>query len=334
MKKKSVMIIANGCQENRLDAQLLINYFSDERKYEITESSSEADMFIVLGCLVTQHMENESIDLLQFLRKAYADKEVLLMGCIAQVRPEIHTNVSTDGFPLEEIRDLIGLKKTSRKHAAHFMNRNGEEIQNYIASRKLGVFENYLGLSQGVSSRIFPLVFNLASQYKQYIESRIASFGRNIYSIKISTGCRGKCSYCSIKIGRGSITSKSIAGVIDEFREGLDAGYRDFALIGTDIGDYGADIGTNLSSLLREITDIPGNFIIRLRNINPRMLISDFDSFLAVLDSGKIVYMLSPVQSGNDRILKLMKREYSVSDYMRCIGRISDVYPRIVLRTQ
>jgi len=94
----------------------------------------------------------------------------------------------------------------------------------------------------------------------------------SIFYIKIATGCLGNCSYCAVKKSRGNIKSKPIDEVIDEFKAGLSLGFKEFSLLGTDLGPYGRDLGYNLADLITKMVNEKGDFKIGLRNIHPLFL--------------------------------------------------------------
>jgi threonylcarbamoyladenosine tRNA methylthiotransferase MtaB len=174
----------------------------------------------------------------------------------------------------------------------------------------------------------------MLSKYKDFVESRVDVWTENTYAVKISTGCSGTCTYCSIKQARGDVCSKPPEKVMNEMRIGLQDGYHDFALIGTDIGDYGREIGTNLLELLTSIIALPNAFKLRLRNVNPRWLIPNGDALIGLLKTGKISYIQSPIQSCSNNILKKMNRGYTAEDYITTIKKIRGKCPSVFLKSQ
>ena len=122
--------------------------------------------------------------------------------------------------------------------------------------------------------------------------------------------------------------------IIDEFEDGLSKGFKEFALLGTDVGSYGRDQDTNLVDLLREMVKRKGDYEIKMRNIQPRFLIEMMPGLLEVFLSGKIKYISSAVQSGSNRILELMKRGYKIEDYIKAIRTVNREFPEILIRTQ
>lgn len=128
--------------------------------------------------------------------------------------------------------------------------------------------------------------------------------------------------------------SKPIEKVMNEFQILLNQGFTDFSFMGTNIGDYGKDRKINLLDLLESTLSIREDFHLRLRNLHPTWLIENFSHFFPLLGSGKISYILSPLQSGNDRILKLMNRGHRAKDFIDCFAQIKQAYPSIVLSTE
>jgi len=142
------------------------------------------------------------------------------------------------------------------------------------------------------------------------------------------------CSYCAVKLSRGTVKSKSIEEIKQEFLEGLKVGYTHFSLIGSDLGSYGKDIQTDLPDLLKQLVSLEGKFNISLRNVHPQLLISQLPKMIKVVKSGKINHITTAVQHGNDRILKLMKRHYAIKDCTFAINTIKQHCKNLKIRTQ
>jgi threonylcarbamoyladenosine tRNA methylthiotransferase MtaB len=159
-------------------------------------------------------------------------------------------------------------------------------------------------------------------------------FNSRTFCIKVCTGCLNICAFCAVRLSRGKLRSKPINHIIKEFDEGLAKGSTEFALIGTEVGAYGRDLGTTLPTLLRELVRRKGDYTIRLRNIYPGFLIEMIPELREILQCGRISYINSAVQSGNNRILRLMRRDYRIEDYKQAILSLKRELPQIQLRTQ
>jgi len=341
---RSVYVISNGCHESFLDAAQLERFFQAKPDFTVVKDIANADLIVLLGCSVMQPKEDMTRELIKVIsEQKRADAELLVAGCIAKVRPDLVYRDNKFNTLIQEIDDLLRSKGGSQEFKANFPYRPYRDSKKDLLTivrtrerkRRLNQYASSLGGPLRTVTQKFsgPITYML-SKYGDFVESRIDVWDNKTYTIKISTGCRGNCSYCSIKQSRGEICSKPIKAVIKEFKAGLQQGYSDFALIGTDIGDYGKDMGTDLLDLLKAIVRLVGQFQVRLRNVNPRWLIPSAPQFCDLLTSGKISYIESPIQSCSNRILKLMNRGYRAEDYLDAMRKIRSTCPRVFLKSQ
>ncbi len=134
--------------------------------------------------------------------------------------------------------------------------------------------------------------------------------------VEISQGCLGNCSYCITKFARGRQISYKPESILKAVKNAVVSGYKEIWITSQDNSSYGIDIGTNLAELLKKISDIDGDFKVRVGMMNPAFL-NDIGNLIEVFKSDKIFkFAHIPVQSGSDRILKLMKRGYTVDDFI------------------
>lgn len=136
--------------------------------------------------------------------------------------------------------------------------------------------------------------------------------GRGDYFILIAQGCNNSCSYCNVKRSKGSVASEPVASILSRVRQGLDLGLREFTLIADDCGSYGRDIGSELVVLLREIFALAPDFTVKLLYLYPEYLLQRFEEMAQLIGSGRISYVHLPVQSGSQRLLGLMNRNYAI----------------------
>ena len=168
------------------------------------------------------------------------------------------------------------------------------------------------------------------------VENNRLQTGRpDIFHVITSTGCLGSCSYCVIKRARGQIRSKSEEEILKEMKNGIKKKFNKFILWGDDIGAYGDDISTNIVSLLQKICKEfrDNNVRIYIHRINPQWLIKYKAGLFKVLASGLIKLFYSPIQSGSNKILELMNRNYSKEDIISIFSSIKKEYPEICLKT-
>ncbi len=146
--------------------------------------------------------------------------------------------------------------------------------------------------------------------------------------IKIQDGCNHLCSYCKVRIARGKSRSVDINRIIESAKFLFDSGYEEIVLTGVNIGDYNWE-GKRLSYLLKKLIDIPNGKRIRLSSIEPTDLT---DELIEVLSDQKICsYFHIPLQSGSNRILKLMKRPYNREVYEKKIKKLYSIKKNVII---
>ncbi len=139
--------------------------------------------------------------------------------------------------------------------------------------------------------------------------------------VKIEDGCENFCTFCIIPLVRGRVRSRPEAEVVDEVRQLAANGYKEVVLTGIDLGAYGRDTGESLLSLMEKMRSIEGLQRLRLSSIEVFHLKDELTQRL--LDNEMFCRHLHiPLQSGSDRILKMMGRGYTISEYLKKIENI------------
>ncbi len=152
--------------------------------------------------------------------------------------------------------------------------------------------------------------------------------------VPIASGCDSACTFCSVKLVKGSLFSYQIQEIIREIEQCVKDGCKEIWLTSQDNGCYGLDIGTNLVKLLQEIVEIEGDFMIRVGMANPKHVVKFYKDLIQIYKHPKIFKFLHlPVQSGNNEILSAMKREHSAEDYKKVIERFREEIPELNLST-
>lgn len=161
----------------------------------------------------------------------------------------------------------------------------------------------------------------------------LATNDRARYFIKIQDGCEQFCSYCIIPLARGKITSRPADEVIKEMERVVKKGFKEFVLTGIHLGLYGKDRkSANLVELLRRIIELPGLGRVRLSSIEINEVNNDLIELIA--ENKKLCKHLHiPLQSGCDKILKLMNRPYDTSFFEEKVKKIRSAMPDIALTT-
>lgn len=298
MRKVLVHNVQKACIPNRLDEELIKEFFK-RNGFVIVKDYVQADIILINTCGYVSQKEDEAIEaIIKFQNEKKPGTKIIVCGCLPDINKkrlkEVFRGETFGPRSIEKLDRIINAKIKISDVNKHFYKLN----------------------------HCFPDVME-----RQDLE--IDSF-----NINIGIGCLGNCSYCAIKNARGTIKSKPVKEIMREFRCGLRQGYKNFALWGDDTGAYGKDLNTNIIELIKKMFKERGEYKFHINRFNPNWLIPKFDELKELLKSNKISYISVPVQSGNQSILNLMKREYSIEDFKRCIKTLNREFPSLKIRTE
>ena len=286
-----------GCKVNAYESEYLINEFKKKR-YEIVPFNDKADIYIINTCTVTNTSDQKSRKMIRNACKN-EDATIVVMGCYSQIKPNEVSNIPG-------VSIVIGNKDK---------NKVVELVETYMKNK-----EAYKAIYDLSNSKF-------EDMYLDKFENHTRAF------VKIQDGCNNFCSYCIIPYSRGNVRSKDKNIVISEVKGLVKNGYKEVVLTGIHTGHYGQDLKEyDFSDLLIELEKIDGLERIRISSIEITELT---DKFLEVLkNSKKIVnHIHIPLQSGCDKILKLMNRKYDMNYYIKKINKIRDIRPNMAITT-
>lgn len=148
--------------------------------------------------------------------------------------------------------------------------------------------------------------------------------------IKVQDGCDRYCSYCIVPYARGGVRSRPCESIVREAEGLIGGGVKEIVLTGVNTALYGAEEASNgncgIEGVIGRLSDIRGDFRIRLSSLEPTVI--DADYVKRLLKYEKLCrHMHLSLQSGSDRILKLMNRRYSAGDYMKIVAALKDFDP-------
>ena len=146
--------------------------------------------------------------------------------------------------------------------------------------------------------------------------------------VEIGTGCLSSCTFCQVKIAKGTLISYPPDAIVEQIQKSTDSGCREIWLTSTDNGCYGMDMSMDLADLLTSIVDIQNNFLVRVGMMNPMHTKKKFHKLFNIFSHDKIYKFLHiPVQSGNNRVLKSMLRGHSREDYILMCSSFREKFP-------
>ena len=325
-----VCVACNGCPENRIDCARAEKYLV-ENGWRVSKNWQEADLILFNACGLSHAVASYSLKVIRKIQSQKRENQQLIVwGCLPKIDPEAlkkeYDGIVSAGSELPELPQMINTSGAVNQTTANSLGdlwplnkKNAQEFARYRGSFVSQIYKK------------------LALRWDGYLNSRfnlVRDKDPSIFYIKISSGCRSNCAYCAIRKSRGLTKSKPVEKVVAEFQQGLQKGFKNFSLMGTDLGSYGVDFGGNLVDLLKELTSQEGAFKISLRNVNPYHLKNMLDGFISVLESNKIRYVEVAAESGSNRILRLMNRNYTIEEYKMLIGAIRKACPQLIIRTQ
>lgn len=152
--------------------------------------------------------------------------------------------------------------------------------------------------------------------------------------IQISQGCLNSCTFCATKLSRGNLKSYRIGDIKRAFERAVKEGCSKINLTSQDNGCYGFDVKTSLPELLNELTQIPGNYQIRIGMMNPWHLNKILPELLKSYQSEKIFKFLHiPLQSGSEKILKDMHRIHTAKEFKSAVMKFRETFPNMNIAT-
>ncbi len=280
-----VYIETYGCWLNKGESQVMASLL-EKRGARLVESIDEADVVIVNTCAVRGDTETKMLRRIRELED-YRRKlgfRLVVAGCLVNIRPKTILEISPEASLVEP--DAV------------------EKIGDVVFSDKQVFFvRQYRG-----SRTILP-------RYS----------GGPTYVVPIQTGCLGNCAFCVEWVGRGrGVKSYSPRLIVDAVLDAVRRGAKEVYLTGQDVAAYGVDIGLSLVDLVEAILEsVEGEYWIRLGMMEPLLTFKQIDRLLVLVrDERMYKYFHIPVQSGDDRVLRLMNRKYTVQQYKDLVGKI------------
>ena len=287
-----VGIYSLGCKVNIYESELVTNILKNNN-YEIVDFEDKADIYIINTCSVTNESDKKSRKMINRAKKNNPAAIIIVMGCYSQVNAE---DIDVD--------IVLGNKDKSKIV---------EIIEEYIKTKQKK-----------------KIIYDLTKVDFEKME--ITNFDSHTRAfVKIQDGCNAFCSYCIIPYVRGRVRSKDPEDVIKEVTTLVEKGYKEIVLTGIHTGRYGTDINTTLEELLNKLVNIPNIYRIRLSSIEINEITPGIKE---LLKENKVMakHLHIPLQSGSNKILKLMNRRYNKEEFLSMVDNLRDI-PDISLTT-
>ncbi len=292
-----------GCQQNEADSEKLRGMLA-EMGWGFTDDEYKADLIVINTCAVREHAELRvlgNVGALTHTKKANAEQKIVLCGCMVQ--QEHRLEKIRRSFPYV---DLV--------FGPHELRRFPELLEKMYLPHKGRIFE-----ARDIDGERYEgLPVLRAPGVRAWLP--------------IMNGCNNFCSYCVVPYVRGRERSRAPEQVVEEAREVIASGHREIYLLGQNVNSYGRDLGgeTDFSALLRELNALDGDFIIRFMTSHPKDASDRLFETMAECEKVERHIHL-PFQSGSDRVLRAMNRNYTSEHYYSLIEKARSLMPDIAV---
>lgn len=286
-----------GCKVNHYETEAIWQLFKDAN-YERVEFETNADVFVINTCTVTNTGDKKSRQIIRRAIRQNPDAVVCVTGCYAQ----------TSSAEIMEIPGVDIVVGTQDRH----------KLLDYIQQ-----FQEERQPINGVGNIM---------KNRTYEELEVPYFtDRTRASLKIQEGCNNFCTFCIIPWARGLMRSRDPEKVVEQATQLVNSGYKEIVLTGIHTGGYGQDLKNyNLAQLLRDLDTIEGLERIRISSIEASQLTDEVIDVIG--NSNKVVRHLHiPLQSGSDDVLKRMRRKYTMAHFLERLTKLHQALPDLAV---
>ncbi|MBN1389294.1 MAG: radical SAM protein [Candidatus Thermoplasmatota archaeon] len=339
---KTFYINCSGCARSGMNAEKIKNYLI-KNDLIMVDAVERADLILMLTCGLPTSTPHE-LKVIQEYKKLKG--EIIICGCLPAMEPERLAEVF-DGRTvitkeLERIDEIFpdlrykfkDMDDTNRLFTEGHYHQYSRDAKIPITALFLESFAYFVRGLQRIVLNVIEYEVKMPFLERTGLP-RLIEVDPDGYSIRISSGCLGNCSYCAIKDAIGRLRSKSPDDILEEIRIAISKGEYRISFVSDDAGAYGLDIGTNLVSLLKRVLEEDERIQIEyLQDVHPQYLCRFGDEFIELVRTGRIKSLQTAVQSGSERVLKLMNRPLDVEEYKTIIKKMKKAYPAIRIRTQ
>ena len=292
----NIHFITQGCSRNLRESELMMGLL-DNSGYKIVEKEDDSDVNVVNICTVKG--DTTALREIRRLKKQFPEKKLVVAGCITEsIVPKV-----------KNIDEGISFVNT------HNFGRISTVVENSLNGNVLEL---------------------LGKRYEQKVNLPSVRKNPVIGIVPILNGCNYFCTFCSTKLVKGKLFSYPMDAIRQDVKSHLKAGCKEIWITSNDTGAYMIEQGgkQKLVELLEQILSVPIDFKLRLGMMNPGNSITILDELIEIYKHPKMFKFLHiPLQSGNNEILKLMNRKYTVENFINVVEAFRKEIPEITIST-
>lgn len=290
---KKVAFYTLGCKLNYSETSTISRMF-EEKGYKKVDFTDTPDIFIINTCSVTENADKKCHKIVREARGISPEAYVAIIGCYAQLKPK-------------EIAEIPGVDAVLG------------------AAEKFRLVELLDGFVRKPQAEVYASEVEAAKSFNTSysIQDRTRTF------LKVQDGCDYSCSFCTIPLARGSSRSDSISNITKTAKQIAQTDVKEIVLTGVNTGDFGIQDGQRVErfvDLIRELDQVEGIERFRISSIEPNLLTDEIIEFVAA-SKRFVPHFHIPLQSGSNKILKLMRRRYQRELYSSRVEKIKSIMP-------
>jgi threonylcarbamoyladenosine tRNA methylthiotransferase MtaB len=289
---KKVAFYTLGCKLNFSETSTISRLFEDSG-YAKVDFEETPDIYVVNTCSVTENADKKCKQLVKRALKINPNAFVAIIGCYAQLKP-------TEIAQIPGVDIVLG------------------------ANEKFNLIEHIEKLESKPIETV--VSFESIKNTKDFIPS--FSYGDRTRSfLKVQDGCDYFCTFCTIPLARGNSRNATIEETIGEAKKIAETDVKEVVLTGVNIGDFGQGGNENLFGLIQELDKVEGIDRFRISSIEPNLLSNEIIQFCLAESKRFVPHFHVPLQSGNNRLLKAMRRKYLRELYAERVAHIKSLRP-------
>jgi MiaB-like tRNA modifying enzyme len=294
-----VLIETYGCTLNQADSDIMEGIL-EGRGFEVARGNYDEnakknyDFVIVNTCTVKKATEQKIRDKLRTM--SHLGERLVVTGCMASANRDM----------IEEVVEEASVVSTN----------NVTRIYDVLKELEENGKVRYDDAGREDKSHYIPVGNSVISR------------------IPVSEGCLSNCNFCETKYARGPLNSFSEKLILKAIEMNVRSGAKEIEITSQDIGAYGADKKTDIARLVSQASEIDGDFRIRIGMLNPEHLHKYIDGLIEAYKSEKIYKFIHlPVQSGSDKVLREMKRHYTIGEFSGYVNELRKKMPEMCIET-